>query len=345
MKAILEKIRRGTLPERAELVRILSSGDPAIREYAAEHAREVAGEYFGKRIYIRGLIEFTNFCVNDCFYCGIRRGNHRASRYRLDTDTILQCCAEGYRLGFRTFVLQGGEDAYYSDDLILSMVAAIRTAYPDCAITLSVGERSREAYERFLKAGANRYLLRHETADEKHYAMLHPASLSLTNRKKCLWDLKSLGYQTGCGFMVGSPFQTPENLADDLLFIHELDPQMVGLGPFIPHHDTPFASYPPGDVHLTLLVISLVRLMLPGALLPATTALGTLDPEGREKGILAGANVVMPNLSPEGVREKYLLYDNKLATGMEAAEHVAELRNRLRRIGYEIVEDRGDFKK
>lgn len=343
MIRLLDKLHGEKILERSELVRLVSAHDAGLREYAASLARRTALEHFGDRIFIRGLIEFTNFCVNDCLYCGIRRGNSRASRYRLDPETILQCCAEGHRLGFRTFVLQGGEDAYYNDDLMASIVSAIRAAYPDCAITLSVGEKSRETYERFFRAGADRYLLRHETADPQHYAMLHPSSLSLENREKCLWDLKAAGFQTGCGFMTGSPFQTPENLADDLLFVRRLEPEMVGVGPFIPHHDTPFASFPAGDVDTTLFMISLIRLLLPRALVPATTALGTMDPEGREKGVLAGANVVMPNLSPPGVREKYLLYDNKLATGLEAAEHVAELRRRMSQIGYRIVEERGDF--
>lgn len=343
MIELIDTLHREGCLDRDEFIRLVSEAGPGERAYAAHEGHRVARETFGNRIYIRGLIEFTNYCVNNCFYCGIRRGNTQVSRYRLDVETIMACCAEGYRLGFRTFVLQGGEDAYYSDAMMIDIISKIRAAYPNCAITLSVGERSNETYLEYFQAGANRFLLRHETADPKHYAMLHPASLSLENREKCLRNLKAIGFQTGCGFMVGTPFQTAENLVDDLLFIRDLEPEMVGLGPFIPHHATPFANFPAGTVEQTLFMISLVRLMLPRALIPSTTALGTLDPEGREKGILAGANVVMPNLSPKRVREKYLLYDNKLATGMEAAEHVEELRRRLLEIGYRIVEDRGDY--
>lgn len=336
----LESERRLSRSEFADLVRTPA---PESRRYAHDLARRTSEARFGRRIFIRGLIEFTNFCRNDCYYCGIRRGNRMAERYRLDKPTILECCRIGHELGFRTFVLQGGEDAYFTDETLCDLVACIRKEYPDCAITLSAGERSRESYQKLFDAGANRYLLRHETADPEHYARLHPASLSLANRKRCLLDLKEIGFQTGCGFMVGSPFQTAENIADDLLFIRELEPEMVGLGPFIPHKDTPFAAYPAGDVELTLFLLSLVRIMAPATLLPATTALGTMDEEGREKGILAGANVLMPNLSPPGVRGKYLLYDNKASSGAEAAEHVRELDRRMQAIGYHLAVDRGDY--
>lgn len=306
-------------------------------------AQKTAQKNFGRQIFVRGLIEFTNYCKNDCYYCGIRRSNKNAARYRLTQEEILECCRAGYRLGFRTFVLQGGEDYFYSDEDIAAIVRAIKTQHPDCAVTLSIGERSRETYALWKKAGADRYLLRHETADFAHYAKLHPAELSAANRQQCLYTLKELGYQAGAGFMVGSPYQTAENLADDLMFLQKLRPQMIGIGPFIPHHDTPFKDEPAGSVELTLVLLAVLRLLFPHVLLPATTALGTLAPGGRLLGIKAGANVIMPNLSPQNVRGKYLLYDNKLHTGAEAAEALNELQREVASIGYRIVSARGDY--
>ncbi len=313
-------------------------------EYLAGRARETADRVYGKNIYIRGLIEFTNYCKNDCLYCGIRKSNRCADRYRLTAEQILSCCADGYKLGFRTFVLQGGEDPYFTDDKICALVAAIKESYPDCAVTLSIGEKTRESYQAYFDAGADRYLLRHETADEAHYKKLHPAEMSLKNRKRCLRDLKEIGYQTGCGFMVGSPYQTVETLYEDMMFIRELEPEMVGIGPFIPQKDTPFGEKEPGTMEMTLRLLSIIRLMHPRVLLPATTALGTIHPRGRELGILAGANVVMPNLSPVNVREKYKLYDNKICTGDEAAECRYCMERRMKSIGYEVATDRGDYK-
>ena len=306
-------------------------------------AQKTAQKRFGRQIFVRGLIEFTNYCKNDCYYCGIRRSNKNAARYRLTQEEILECCRAGYGLGFRTFVLQGGEDYFYSDEDIAAIVRAIKTQHPDCAVTLSIGERSRETYALWKKAGADRYLLRHETADFAHYAKLHPAELSAANRQQCLYTLKELGYQAGAGFMVGSPYQTAENLADDLMFLQKLRPQMIGIGPFIPHHDTPFKDEPAGSVELTLVLLAVLRLLFPHVLLPATTALGTLAPGGRLLGIKAGANVIMPNLSPQNVRGKYLLYDNKLHTGAEAAEALNELQREVASIGYRIVSARGDY--
>lgn len=306
-------------------------------------AQQAAQKSFGRQIFVRGLIEFTNYCKNDCYYCGIRRSNKNAARYRLTQEEILECCRAGYGLGFRTFVLQGGEDYFYSDEDIAAIVRAIKAQHPDCAVTLSIGERSRETYALWKQAGADRYLLRHETADCAHYAKLHPAELSPQNRQNCLYTLKELGYQAGAGFMVGSPYQTPENLADDLMFLQKLRPQMIGIGPFIPHHDTPFKNEPAGSVELTLVLLAVLRLLFPHVLLPATTALGTLAPGGRLLGIKAGANVIMPNLSPQNVRGKYLLYDNKLHTGAEAAEALNELQREVASIGYRIVSARGDY--
>ena len=328
-----------TKEEYIELLRTITAEEKEMLRKEAVRLRE---QYYDNRIYIRGLIEFTNYCRNNCLYCGIRSGNKNAERYRLSKEEILSCCKEGYNLGFRTFVLQGGEDLYYNDDRMEEIVRAIRKEYPECAITLSIGERSFESYKRLKEAGANRYLLRHETANQAHYESLHPASMEFENRRKCLRQLKELGYQVGAGFMVGSPGQTLETLAEDFVFLQELEPHMVGIGPFIPHHDTPFKEEMAGSVEDTLLYLSIIRIILPKVLLPATTALGTLDPEGREKGILAGANVIMPNLSPTTQRKKYELYDNKLCTGEEAAEGLKDLKRRIFAIGCEIVTDRGD---
>ena len=307
-----------------------------------EMAVSVRDAIYGRRVFIRGLIEFTSYCRNDCYYCGIRRSNGRAERYRMTPEAILDTCALGYARGFRTFVLQGGEDPYWTDDILSPLIMRIKESCPEAAVTLSLGERSDESYQRLREAGADRYLLRHETADSVHYGRLHPSSMSLDNRKRCLRTLKRLGYQTGAGMMIGSPFSSVDTLAADMAFLQELSPEMVGMGPFIPHHDTPFRDERRGSVALTLRMISLVRLALPHALIPATTALGTIAEDGREKGILAGANVVMPNLSPPHVRENYLLYDNKLCTGSEAAESLQSLEQRMEAIGYRIAVSRGD---
>ena len=314
-------------------------------DYAANLAREITEKHFGKKVYFRGIVEFSNICKNDCYYCGIRCSNHNVSRYRLSEEDILACCDEGYAAGFRTFVLQGGEDGWFHDDRMCQIIRMIKERYPDCAVTLSLGERSRESYQKLFDAGADRYLLRHETADHQHYSILHPASLSLDNRMRCLQDLKEIGYQTGCGIMVGSPGQTPETLAKDMVYMQEFKPQMVGVGPFLPHQDTPFRTEAAGSVELTLLILALCRIMLPLVLMPATTALGTVEAEGRKLGVLAGCNVVMPNLSPASVRKKYMLYDNKAGTDLTAAEGIALLRQQMEEIGYDVVIGRGDFGK
>lgn len=308
-------------------------------------ADRVRRAHYGTAVYIRGLIEFTNYCKNNCYYCGIRRDNRHATRYRLTKEQILACCAEGYALGFRTFVLQGGEDPYFTDARLCDIVSSIRKNYPDCAITLSVGEKPRESYQAYFDAGASRYLLRHETADAAHYGMLHPAELSAQNRQECLFHLKEIGYQVGSGFMVGSPYQTTENLIADLRFLQKLQPDMIGIGPYITHAETPFADQKSGTLELTLRLVAVLRLLFPYALLPATTALGTIHPEGRELGLKAGANVVMPNLSPTGVRSLYELYENKICTGEEAAQCRGCLEQRVKRAGYEIVTARGDVKR
>jgi len=343
MRKEAEKFLKDPNLTKEEFVRLVQCAfDPETAEALAGEALRIRRKYYGDKVYTRGLIEFTNYCKNDCYYCGIRRGNKNAVRYRLSKEEILACCEQGYELGFRTFVLQGGEDAWFTDERLEEIIRAIRSTYPDCAITLSIGEKSFESYERFRRAGADRYLLRHETADEVHYGTLHPASMSLKNRIRCLYDLKSLGYQVGAGFMVGSPGQTAECLAEDLLFLKELKPQMVGIGPFIPHHDTVFAEEKAGSVELTLFLLSVIRILLPKVLLPATTALGTMDPQGREKGLLAGANVVMPNLSPVKKRKLYDLYDNKICTGEEAAECRECLARRVESVGFRLVNERGD---
>lgn len=340
---IIDSLYKKQEASREDLLWLIENRSADISQALFERAAAVARAHFGNKIYVRGLIEMTNYCRNDCYYCGIRRSNAAAQRYRLTEEDIMQCCEAGYGLGFRTFVLQGGEDVYYTDDMMAEIISAIRTKYPDCAITLSLGEKNRESYQRLYDAGANRYLLRHETATPEHYAKLHPAELSLASRIECLRSLKEIGYQVGCGSMVGSPYQTLDNIVSDLLFIKSFAPQMVGMGPFIPHHDTPFAHEKAGTAELTLFLLAIVRLMNPKVLLPATTALGTIEDNGRELGVLAGCNVVMPNLSPLSVRKKYMLYDNKISTGDEAAEARASLEKKMRAIGYEVVTERGDY--
>ncbi|MBR5180508.1 MAG: [Lachnospiraceae bacterium] len=342
MKDIIDRLVKERDLTDEEFEKLILCEDKETIEYLASKAREVREAVYGKEVYLRGLIEFTNYCKNDCLYCGIRRSNKNAERYRLTSEQILNCCEIGYKLGFRTFVLQGGEDAYFSDDVLVPLIKEIKEKYPECALTLSIGEREKESYQKLFDAGADRYLLRHETADKEHYESLHPAELSFDHRMKCLWDLKEIGYQVGCGMMIGSPNQTVKHLIKDLRFLQEFKPEMVGIGPFIPHHDTPFADCETGSVEITLKLLSIIRIMLPEVLLPATTALGTADGLGREKGILAGANVVMPNLSPTDVRDKYLLYDNKICTGDEAAECIRCMTLRVKKVGYEVVQKRGD---
>lgn len=344
MKELIERLERERDLTNAEFAVLLDQSSGADRDFLFERARAVRDAHYGRKVYIRGLIELTNYCKNDCLYCGIRKSNASCERYRLTKEQILSCCESGYALGFRTFVLQGGEDGWYTDERMTDIVRAMRQAYPDCAITLSLGERGRESFKRLYDAGANRYLLRHETADEAHYARLHPVSMTLTHRLQCLRDLKEIGFQTGAGFMVGSPYQTTECIVRDFRFLQELKPQMVGLGPFIPHHATPLKDSPAGSTERTLLCLSIVRLLLPNVLLPATTALATIDGDGRIKGMNAGCNVVMPNLSPLEDRSKYLLYDNKATSGEEAAESLRALREHLAAAGYEVVIDRGDYK-
>ncbi len=326
-----------------EWIQLFSDYSSQDRKYAAELASALTKKIFGSRIYFRGIIEFTNICKNDCRYCGIRKSNTKAVRYRLTKDEILSCCEEGYSLGYRTFVLQGGEDGYFRDDLLENIIKEIKTCYPDCAITLSLGERSRASYEKLYRAGADRYLLRHETADSSHYSYLHPEDLSFENRMQCLKDLKETGFQTGCGMMIGSPGQTASMLAEDMKFLKEFNPEMIGIGPFIPHSETPFANEPGGSVSLTLFTLSLIRLMLPKVLLPATTALGSLEKDGRISGILAGCNVIMPNLSPAAVRKKYLLYDNKADTDINAEDSIRLIRERVGKLGYTLSSERGDY--
>lgn len=343
VRSLIERLHREQTLAPDELRTLLCECDADSLALIQEKAREVAQHYFGNRVYIRGLIEIGNCCRNDCYYCGIRRSNRNLERYRLNEATILACCEEGYKLGFRTFVLQGGEDNYMTDERVVSLVSLIRKNFPDVAITLSLGERETESYQRFFQAGANRYLLRHETHHPVHYRKLHPEDLSLSNRLRCLDDLKAIGFQTGTGIMVGSPGQTIDHLVEDILFIQSFQPQMIGIGPFLPHRDTPFAKFPPGNMEQTLLLLSIFRLMHPQALIPSTTALATLAPDGRERGILSGANVVMPNLSPPHQRSKYALYDNKASMGAEAAEGLKLLEEKLNKIGYTIDKSRGDY--
>lgn len=340
---MIDKLRNERTLSHDEFVQLLTTDK--YEKVLFKSADEIRKSIYGTDVYIRGLIEFTNYCKNNCYYCGIRCENKNALRYRLTKDEILDCCHEGYTLGFRTFVMQGGEDPYFTDERICDIVSAIRSEFPDCAITLSIGEKSYESYLSYFNAGANRFLLRHETADCNHYNKLHPDSMTLENRKRCLYDLKKIGFQVGSGFMVGSPFQTIDNIIMDLEFLRELQPDMIGIGPYITHRETPFAKYTSGSVDLTLRLIAVLRHMFPYALIPATTALGTLDPRGREKGLRAGANVVMPNLSPVSVRKKYALYENKISTGEEAAQSRALLEKRVIAAGYKVVTARGDVRK
>lgn len=342
---LIQKLHEDHTLSIKEWEQIFSSYKKEDIDQAMELAREIAIKQFGKRIYFRGIVEFSNICKNDCYYCGIRKSNKECSRYRLNLEDILTCCKEGYENGFRTFVLQGGEDGWFTDERMCEIIRSIKKQYPDCAVTLSLGERSFESYQALKEAGADRYLLRHETADETHYQILHPVQQKLDVRMQCLKDLKTLGYQTGCGIMVGSPGQTPKTLAKDMKFMEEFRPEMIGVGPFLPHKDTPFKEAKKGSVELTLLVLALCRIMLPQVLLPSTTALGTVDADGRKQGVMAGCNVVMPNLSPLSVRKKYMLYDEKAGTDITAAEGIAFLRKQMQEIGYEVVVGRGDFGK
>ena len=316
-------------------------------------ADRIRREVYGDEVYLRGLIEFTNYCVNNCYYCGIRAGNTRLERYRLDRKTILDCCRAGYDAGFRTFVLQGGEDPYFTDDRLCDIVSSIHGEFPDCAVTLSVGERSRGSYRRLFDAGARRYLLRHEAASPDLYRTPHPAEMSLEKRTRCLYDLKEIGYQVGAGLMVGAPGQTTDHLLEDIRFMQKLQPDMIGIGPYIPQADTPFgrssAKCAQGldkaqKLQLTLRLLAILRILFPYALIPSTTALGTIDPQGRVLGLKAGANVVMPNLTPETARANYTIYDNKLYTGAESAEGMDLLKQQVAEAGCRIVTDIGDVK-
>ncbi|MBQ0064371.1 MAG: [FeFe] hydrogenase H-cluster radical SAM maturase HydE [Firmicutes bacterium] len=345
VKLLIDKLYKTQELTKEEWVKVIKERDEESAEYIFSLAQPLAQKHFGNQIYTRGLIEFTNICRNDCLYCGIRKSNTNVDRYRLTLEQILECCKEGYKLGFRTFVLQGGEDAGFSKEKLAQIISTIKKEYPDAAITLSFGEWAYEDYKLWKEAGADRYLLRHETASEEHYKKLHPSDLSLSNRMRCLQDLKSLGYQVGTGFMVGSPFQTEEELATDFLFLKEFKPEMIGIGPFIPHHQTPFRDKEAGSLELTVYCLGLLRLMLPDVLLPATTALGTISPMGREQGIKAGANVIMPNLSPLSLRKKYTLYDNKIGTSDESKKNVEVLKEKMKAIGYELAVSRGDYKK
>lgn len=343
MFELIEKLERENSLSLEEYKYLIDNRDDESACLLREKADKARRRVYGNKVFIRGLIEISNICKNDCLYCGIRKGNRSCQRYRLSEEDILTCCKEGYGLGFRTFVMQGGEDGFFTDEVMCSIIRKIKKSYPDCAVTLSLGERSEESYRRLFEAGADRYLLRHETADKEHYGKLHPKELSFENRMECLRNLKKIGFQTGCGFMVESPFQASEQLAKDLKFVEEFSPEMCGIGPFIPHNETVFRDEKAGSCELTCYLLSIVRLIKPSILLPSTTALGTIDKEGREKGILSGGNVVMPNLSPLSVRKKYMLYEGKISTDEEAAENLARLKEKISAIGFEVVTERGDF--
>ncbi len=343
IKRLINKLAKEQTLGHEEWAKVIVDHTAEDTAYAGEIAREITLSRFGKKIYFRGIIEFSNYCSCDCRYCGLRCSNRQSERYRLAEDDILTSCEEGYQLGYRTFVLQSGEDPYFTDERMGRIVSRIRAGYPDCAITLSIGERSRESYQALHDAGADRYLLRHEAASPVLYEKLHPAHQKLENRIRCLRNLKEIGYQVGAGIMVGVPYQTPEDIAVDMEFMNEFKPAMIGIGPFIPHHQTPFADYPAGSTDTTLLLLSLCRIMEPNVLLPATTALGTTEEKGRILGVLAGCNVIMPNLSPLSVRKKYMIYDNKAGTGDDPASGLKKLRQQMDTIGYDVVCSRGDY--
>lgn len=341
MKTLLYKLYTENNLSEKELATLIENMDSESEKQLFEYSGMLKLKHYGKSVYMRGLIEFTNICRQDCLYCGIRRSNSKADRYRLSKKEILRCCEEGHMLGYRTFVLQGGEDSHYDDLKIIDLIKSIKSNFPDSAVTLSIGEKSFESYKSYYEAGVDRYLLRHETASKKLYEQLHPG-MSFENRVNCLKNLKSIGFQTGAGFMVGLPGQTDEDLAKDLVFLKELKPEMVGIGPYIPHPNTPIGENKGGSLEKTLVMLALVRLLLPDVLLPSTTALGTIDPLGREKALKAGANVVMPNLSPTSVRKKYELYADKICTGDEAAHCRKCIEGRISRAGFEVDMSRGD---
>ena len=342
MRKLIDKLYKQANLSESELLDLITNVPPEDREYLFECARRKAREHYSRDVYLRGLIEISSYCKNDCYYCGLRASNKCAGRYRLDKSQILECCKTGYELGLRTFVLQGGEDMYYTDEILVDIISTIRKSYPDCAITLSLGEKDRESYQKYFDAGANRYLLRHEAFDSELYSKLHPKNLNIETRLQCLKNLKQIGFQTGCGFMVGAPYQTYEHIVKDLRFIKDFAPEMVGIGPFLPHSDTPFGKTKAGSVLLTLTLLAVVRLLVPTVLLPATTALNTASEDGLVLGVLSGANVVMPNLSPLDVRKKYMLYDGKKSTGTESAQAIDTLKEKLDTIGYKVSLSRGD---
>lgn len=345
MRDMINKLESRQMLSKDEFACLIKNRTPMDEEYLFQRARQVREKHYGNKIYIRGLIEISGYCKRNCFYCGIRSGNVKAQRYRLTKEQILDCAKEGYNLGFRTFVLQGGEDPHFTTQRLVEIVLALKEGYPDCAVTLSVGEKEKDEYKALKNAGADRFLLRHETANTQHYSKLHPAPSSLENRQKCLWQLKELGYQVGTGFMVGSPYQKAEYIIEDLSFIHQLQPEMIGIGPYISHKDTPFKDCADGSVKDTVFLLAVLRLMIPWVLLPATTALATLDDMGMEKGFMAGANVVMPNLSPPDAKEKYMLYNNKKISGSQSGETLEQLKSTASMLGYEVVCHRGDVKK
>ena len=333
----------GKNPSDSALAAIVSSPDfdGELSSLADRKRREV----YSDEVYLRGLIEISSYCRNNCYYCGLRVGNANALRYRLSKDEILEVCNKGYGLGFRTFVLQGGEDPSFTDSFICDVISSIKKLYPDCAVTLSIGERDYSSYKAFFDAGADRYLLRHETADEKHYRMLHPESMSLQKRKECLFALKEIGYQVGSGFMVGSPYQTVDNIVADLRFLQQLSPDMIGIGPFVSHWSTPFKDFENGSALLTVRLVSVLRLLFPHSLIPATTSLATIGEEYRKKALISGANVIMPNLTPLKVRKKYELYNRKLSSSLESAQAVEQIKAMLADIGYRAASSRGDVKR
>lgn len=334
MHDILLKAKTHHNLEKSEIIQLLNSDGNEL----FKTADEVRQEFVGDEVHLRGLIEFTNICRQTCKYCGIRRENSKVNRYRLSKDEIISMARHGVRNGFKTLVMQGGEDSFFTKDLICEIIFEIKKM--DVALTLSLGERSFEDYKAFKDAGADRYLLRIETTDKELYKSVHPG-MSFENRKRCLYDLKSLGYETGTGCLIGLPGQTVESLADDILFFKELDADMVGVGPFIPHPETPFAKSSCGSFNLALKVMAITRLLLPNINIPATTAMETLSPNGRLIALQSGANVFMPNIT-EGVSpSKYEIYPDK--SGINGAKNgiIGEINENLKVIGRYVSDTKG----
>ncbi len=330
MNELIQKAKLKHNLTKNEIIGLLSNKDIDIELFSA--ADEVRKKYVGDEVHLRALIEFSNYCRCSCLYCGIRCDNRLVERYRLSKDQILSLSKIAVDFGYKTIVLQSGEDIYYSADYLSQIIKKIKEN--DVAVTLSIGERPAEEYKILKEAGADRFLLRIETTDIELYKKMHPKA-SIENRKRCLYDLKNLGYETGSGCLVGLPNQSIESLADDILFFKELDADMIGIGPLIPHENTPLKNVNSGDFNLALKVMALTRLLLPDINIPATTAMETLNPNGRLIALQSGANVVMPNVTFDEYKSKYEIYPDK------AKVDYNELLTVLNKIGRFVSNEKG----